>query len=238
MIDKITSGVKSYFAGGWKHIAKITFGGLLAAIPIFGTVYILYWMYEQMSILTMHLFSPISTLIGFDPSDITFLWTITGSLALFFILYAMGHFIETKFGNFINNVFTKLPVYKTIKGVVDLFNTTKSDKKALVVYTRGMVEGSYMAGLVNSVKEATIENHYTVSYNMSPAPTGGFMMEFPSDQIYVVKSGSLDDMIKYLLAMGTDTFPEILGRESSALGSENLPTLESWIEKNLNQGED
>ena len=232
--------IKEYFSGSWKHIAKVTFGGLLAAIPIFATAYVLYWMYEQTSMITRYLFTPVATIIGFDPNNITFLWTITGALLLLFLLYAMGHFIETKFGNFINNVFTKLPVYKTIKGVVDLFNNQKADKKALVVITKGFVEGSYMAGLVNSVKQGTVEGYYTVSYNMSPAPTGGFMLEFPADKIYVVKSGGLDDMIKYLLAMGTDTFPEILEREPSKLGSENLPSLETWIKENLenNEGEE
>lgn len=230
--------IKAYFAGGWKHFWKIVIGGVLASLPIAATFYVVFWMYDQTSMLTEYLFSFILGIFGFELGPITIITTILGAVFLVLLFYVMGHFIETRVGNFIDKVLNKIPIYNFIKGIVDLFNDKNAQKKALVVYSKSYITGGYMPGVINSVKKGTISGHYTVVHNMTPIPSGGFPTELPANEIFVIKGAGYDDYIKYLAGMGTQTFHEMLKFEPCELGSENLPTLETWIENNLKEEEE
>jgi uncharacterized membrane protein len=224
MIEKI----KKFFAGGWGHFISVSIQGLFWLAPIVGIVAIVLWLYGKIDIVTGYLFS----IIGLNPQHFIFLWTILGVAILLVIAYAMGHFMETQFGKYLEKFFLKVPMYGAIKDIVSIFNSSKKgDKQVLVVLIKGFIgnENGYNVGLMYSLKESILKNHYTVSLNMSPLPNGGFMFEIPSENIYVIRGASFDDNLQYLLSMGSKPLSEIIGCEVSEIGSESLPSLKDYI---------
>jgi uncharacterized membrane protein len=110
----------------------------------------------------------------------------------------------------------KVPLYSTIKDIVDIFNSSKKGKnEVLVVAIKGFTQSGYNIGLMYSTKESIVKNHYTVTLSMSPIPNGGFMFEVHQDDILVIEGAKFNDNLNYLLSMGTKSMTEILNQDSN-----------------------
>lgn len=225
--------ISAYFAGGWRHFLRVSLQGIFWLIPIIVVTFVIAWVYDKTDALT----GAIYTFLGFNPENITFLWTISGVALLFVVTYMVGHFVETRLGHFFENIFSKVPGYSIVKEVVSIFNSSqKGDKQVLVVIIKGFIgnRSGYNVGLMYSLKESILKGHYTVSLNMSPLPNGGFMFEIPAEDIFIIKGASFDHNLQYLLAMGSKPLSEIIGTEVAELGSENLPSLKTYLEQRSN----
>jgi uncharacterized membrane protein len=221
--------IKEFFAGGWGHFMNVSLQGIFWLAPIVGIVAIIYWLYQKIDIVTGFLFS----ILGLNPQHFVFLWTILGIVILMVIAYVMGHFMETWFGRHFEKIFARIPGYSAIKDIVSIFNSSKKgDKQVLVVLIKGFIgnQDGYNVGLMYSLKESIVKNHYTVSLNMSPLPNGGFMFEVPAEHIYVIKGASFDDNLQYLLSMGSKPLSQIVGCDVAEVGSESLPSLKDYLE--------
>ncbi len=228
MFLKIIEKIKLYFLARWKHFLGVSIQGLFWLAPIVGIIAIILWFYGKIDTVTGVLFS----LIGLNPQKFVFLWTIFGVFILLFIAYTMGHFMQTRFGEYFERFFSKIPGFSAIKDIINIFNSSKKgDKQVLVVLIKGFIgnEGGYNVGLMYSLQESIIKDHYVVSLNMSPLPNGGFMFEIPIDKIYVIKGASFDHNLQYLLSMGSKPLSQIVGRDVAEIGSETLPSLENYL---------
>jgi uncharacterized membrane protein len=228
MLRNIWSKIKTYFAGGWGHFINTSIQGVFWLAPIVGIAVIILWLYGKIDTVTGYLFN----LVGLNPQHFIFLWTLLGIIILFLVAYAMGHFMETWFGRYFERIICKIPGCSVIKDIVSIFNSSKKgDKQVLVVLIKGFIgnQKGYNVGLMYSLKESIVKDHYVVSLNMSPLPNGGFMFEIPADQIYVIKGASFDHNLQYLLSMGSKPLSEIIGCEISEVGSEQLPSLKEYL---------
>ena len=222
MFDKI----KEYLGYGKDHIITVILKGLFWLAPIVAITIIILWIYDKVDALTGSMFE----LFGFNPENHPFLWTIVGVFLLGFVAYVIGIFVETTLGDLVQKVYSKIPGYSTIKELINIFNTSKSgEKKVLVVLIRGFANQGYNIGLMYSTKEGVIKDHYTVTLSMTPIPNGGYMFEVHKDNIFVIEEASFDDNLQYLLSMGVKSIKDIIGIEVKNI--EELTTLENWLAK-------
>lgn len=218
--------VKKIINNSKNHAFATIIKGLFWLAPIVAITLIILWIYKHISSLTSFLFNT----IGFNIESSPFLWTIFGVLLLGAIAYIIGIFVETKLSDVVERVYLKIPGYGTIKELIDIFNTSKSgEKKVLVVMIRGFANEGYNIGLMYSTKESIVKEHYTVTLSMTPIPNGGYMFEVPQDKIYVIKEATFDSNLQYLLSMGVKSLPEILKIQPKKL--EELTTLKAYLNK-------
>jgi uncharacterized membrane protein len=188
-------------------------------------IIIILWLYGKIELLVAWVFR----LTGFAPENYVFLWGVLVILLFLFLLYIVGHLVKTRLANLFEYFFTKIPGYRSIKELVDIFNSSKEGtNRVLVVLIKGFGSTGYNIGLMYSQKESLIKDHYTVTLSMSPIPNGGFMFEIHKDNIYVIENATFDNNLQYLLSMGVKSFSEILRIEPRDINE--LPTLEKWLQ--------
>jgi uncharacterized membrane protein len=218
--------IKNIFNSSKNHAFATIFKGLFWLAPIVAITLILLWIYNNISSLTSFLFNS----VGFNIESSPFLWTVFGVLLLAGIAYLIGALVETRLSDFIEKLYAKIPGYGTIKELIDIFNTSKSgEKKVLVVLIHGFTHEGYNIGLMYSTKQSVLKDHYTVTLSMTPIPNGGYMFEVPKDKIYVIEEATFDTNLQYLLSMGVKSLAEILKIEPKNL--EEFKSLEVFLEE-------
>jgi len=223
MLNKI----KEYFAGGWSNFLKVTVQGIFWLTPIVAIIAVVLWLYGKADFITGKLFH----LIGLNPQHNIFLWTVVGVILLAITAYAIGHFIETRLGSFIEKILIKVPGYMMIKDLVGIFNSSKKgEKQVLVVMIRGFANQGYNIGLMYSQSEGILKEHYTVTLSQTPIPNGGYMFEVHQDDIYIIQEATFDNNLQYLLSMGVKSLSDIINSEPKNI--KDLITLTQWLENN------
>lgn len=222
----MSNKIKNFFNSSKKHAFSTIFKGLFWLAPIVAITLIILWIYNNISGLTSFLFNS----VGFNIESSPFLWTVFGVLLLGLIAYLIGALVETRLSDFIEKLYRRIPGYGTIKELIDIFNTSKSgEKKVLVVLIRGFTNEGYNIGLMYSTKQSVLKDHYTVTLSMTPIPNGGYMFEVPKDKIYVIEEATFDTNLQYLLSMGVKSLAEILKIEPKNI--EEFRTLEAFLQE-------
>lgn len=222
MFDKI----KLFFAHGKDHVMTVILKGLFWLAPIIAITIIILWIYEKVNKLSGGLFH----IVGFEPNNFPVLWTFVGLALLGLLAYILGVFVETGLMNFVQKIYSKIPGYQTIKELVNIFNTSKSgEKKVLVVLIKGFSKKEYNVGLMYSTKESIIKDHYTVVLSMTPIPNGGYMFETHKDKIWVVEEATFDSNLQYLLSMGVKSLSEIIKVEPKSI--DEFKTLNEYLKE-------
>ncbi|RXJ82305.1 DUF502 domain-containing protein [Arcobacter sp. F2176] len=216
---------KIFLSHGKTHIFEIILKGLFWLAPIVAITVIINWIYGKIDAITGYLFKT----IGINPEHFPFIWTIVGVCLLLFIAYIVGIFVETRLGDFVQKIYSKVPGYETVKELINIFNTSKSgEKKVLVVLIRGFSKEDYNIGLMYSTSESIIKDHYTVTLSMTPIPNGGFMFEVHKDKILVIEEATFDTNLQYLLSMGVKSMADILKIEPKAI--DEFKTIVEYLE--------
>ncbi len=209
-----------------QHFLKVIFKGLLWLLPMVAIIMVILWVYEKIDSLVEKVFH----LIGFSPQNNEFLWLVAVVLIFLLILYAVGHFMNTRLANIFERLFVKIPGYSTLKDIFGIFSSSKDGKtQVLVVAIKGFAKEGYNIGLMYSQKESIIKDHYTVTLSMTPIPNGGYMFEVHKDNIFVIEDATFDDNLQYLLSMGVKSMTEVLKMEPKEI-SEFTPIGE-WLER-------
>jgi len=218
-------GIKKFFNHGKSHILEVIIKGLFWLAPIVAITIIILWVYSKIDAVTGYLFQ----IIGLDPQNFPFLWTIVGVCLLIFIAYVIGIFVETSLGDFVQKIYSKIPGYETIKELINIFNSSKSgEKKVLVVLIHGFSKEDYNIGLMYSTKQSVIKDHYTVTLSMTPIPNGGYMFEVHKDKIFVIEEATFDSNLQYLLSMGVKSMAEILKIEPKSI--DEFKNIQEYLE--------
>jgi uncharacterized membrane protein len=214
-----------------KHFTQTVLQGLFGLLPITIVVVLILWMYGKIDLLVEKLFH----LVGFAPKNHEFLWFLVAITLFVVLLYFMGLLIKTRLVGYFETLLTKIPGYKTIKDLINIFNSSKEgENRVLVVAIKGFANEGYNIGLMYSQKESIIKDHYTVTLSMSPIPNGGYMFEVHKDNIYVIEEATFDDNLQYLLSMGVKSFAEVIKTEPKELSK--LLLLTDWLETHKNAG--
>jgi len=209
-----------------KHLGENILQGLFWLLPIGSIIIIVVWLYNKIDSLVNNLFE----YIGFLPQNNEVLWVLLVIVIFLGVLYTIGHFIQTKLANIFESLFEKIPIYSTIKDIINIFNSSKDgERKVLVVAIAGFTKEGFNIGLMYSQKESIIKDHYTVTLSQTPIPNGGYMFEVHKENIFIIEEASFDDNLQYLLSMGVKSLTEILKVESKTL--EELIPLTSYLEQ-------
>jgi uncharacterized membrane protein len=207
-----------------KHFTRTALQGLFGLLPVVILVIVVFWIYEKIDAVAEWLFG----FVGFTPEGSGFFWLLLVIMIFFVLLYLIGHLMSTRLAGWVDLLFEKIPGYKTLKDLINIFNSSKEgSNKVLVVAIRGFASEGYNIGLMYSRKESILKDHYTVTLSMSPIPNGGYMFEVHKDQIYVIEEASFDDNLQYLLSMGVKSLAEVTGSDPKRI--ETLVPLSEWL---------
>ncbi len=218
--------IKSFFANGRSHFIKVTIQGIFWLIPIVAIIAVILWLYDKADFVTAELFH----LIGLNPQNNIFLWTVVGVALLAISAYLVGHFMETRLASFLDELFSKIPGYAMIKDLVGIFNSSKKgEKQVLVVMIKGFATEGYNVGLMYSQSQGLLKDHYTVTLSQTPIPNGGYMFEVHKDNIYIIQEATFDNNLQYLLSMGVKSLADIVKVEPREISE--LITLTTWLQK-------
>ena len=219
--------IKNFFANGKTHFIKVTIQGIFWLIPVVAIIAVVLWLYDKADFITAKLFH----LIGLNPQNNIFLWTIVGVALLAISAYMIGHFMETRLGSFLEELFSKIPGYMMIKDLVGIFNSSKKgEKQVLVVMIKGFANQGYNIGLMYSQTQGIIKDHYTVTLSQTPIPNGGYMFEVHKDNIYVIEEATFDNNLQYLLSMGVKSLADIIDVKPKDI--HELTAFNLWLENN------
>jgi uncharacterized membrane protein len=210
-----------------KHFISTMLQGFFWLLPAIAILIIFSWLYQKIT----HLINSAFKMIGFIPESHALMWAALMILTFLIIFYLIGWLVKTKIAKLISYLFSKIPGYSTIEGLINIFNSSKEgNNRVLVVGIKGFATEGYNIGLMYSQKESLLKNHYTVTLSMSPIPNGGYMFEVHQDQIFVIENASFDDNLQYLLSMGIKSLTEILKREPAEVSS--FLKLSDWLAQN------
>ena len=216
-----------------KDFIQTALQGLFGLLPVVIIVVLILWLYGKIDLLVNWAFK----VVGFTPQNHEFLWFLLVIFVFVFLLYIIGHLMNTKLVGFFESLLEKIPGYSTIKDIIGIFNSSKEgENQVLVVAIRGFANEGYNIGLMYSQKESIIKDHYTVTLSMSPIPNGGYMFEVHKDNIFIINEATFDDNLQYLLSMGVKSFAEISKQTPQAI--ESFSTLDTWLKTNKHEGKE
>ncbi|MFT7823700.1 MAG: DUF502 domain-containing protein [Sulfurimonas sp.] len=213
-----------------KHFTQTAIQGLFGLLPVVITVIVILWLYGKVGLVVEWVFN----FIGFTPQNNQFLWFLAVIFIFMLLLYFTGHLMKTRLADYLEGLLDKIPGYKTIKDIINIFNSSKEgENRVLVVAIKGFAKEGYNIGLMYSQKESIIKDHYTVTLSMTPIPNGGYMFEVHKENIYVIEEATFDDNLQYLLSMGVKSFTEVIKSRPKEL--DELLLLTKWLETHKNR---
>jgi uncharacterized membrane protein len=199
------------------HLRSVLFAGLLTAIPIFITVYIISFFYGLVTKPTGDLADGLVKLIFGESKDagVTFLRNVTApalavlfSLLIVYILGLLGTFLVGRrilahIEQFISNLPLIKGIYGTTKQVIGVFSKGGGgagfQRVVLVEFPR---QGTWTVAFVtNTVHDGARGNMVCCFIPMTPNPTSGFFQLFPENQVRDT-DWSVDMGIKIVLSGG------------------------------------
>ena len=214
-----------------RHMKKYFISGLLAILPLFGTIYVLISIYK-LAVKTVEKIIPIKSIVNFfmvyntklaqAGSLVSFLVSLISILTIMVVIVILG-FLVSGFFNMskiksLELLILKIPlaksIYGTFKQLGDLIfsSDAKSYKKTVLVeYPR---KGLFSMGLVtsesNPIVAKVLENDklYNIFIPTSPNPTSGVFLIVPKEDVLELDI-KIDDAFKMIISGGA-----IIPRES------------------------
>ena len=192
----LTSKLRNYFIAG-----------VVVLVPIGITLY-----------LTKFFISISSNLIPREINPNSYLpFSIPGLeilLSIIFITLIGGlsvSFIGKRILQFVNDLFKKIPILRTIYSAIgqmtETFAPNSENKKKSVVLVQYPSQGSYAVGFVTKenkgeISNKTNKNLVNVFVPTTPNPTSGFLLMFPKDDVIYLDM-SFEEASKFIVSAGT-----------------------------------
>ncbi len=243
-LQTLTGAPRRVRASVLRHLRSILLTGLLTAIPLFITLWVLSILYSLVTKYTeapatwvvVHLMAPwLSPYISIA-NEKTFMipfLAILISLAIVYVLGLLGTFfigrqILARVEGFIENLPLIKGIYGTTKQVIGVFRAggggSGFQRVALVQFPR---EGTWtLAFVTNTVEDMATGKHLVCCFiPMTPNPTSGFFQMFPEEQVRAT-DWTVDMGIKIVLSGGLLAPPQITdssGSPSHAAPVEQAP---------------
>lgn len=175
----------------WTKISNLFFRGIIVLLPLFITVWLLWFMFSFMDGI---LGGILSLTFGHPVPGLGFIITITIIISAG---YLADYFIGEKFFKLIDNLLIKVPIVKTVyssaKQINDsLFQTGASKgftKACLVEYPR---QGVYSVGFLTArtsqeiLKNTGKKDMVNVFIPNTPTPATGFLVIVPQNEVIML----------------------------------------------------
>ena len=182
------------------------FTGVVVFIPIGITLYLTVFIIKISSKLIPKEINPNHYL----PFSIPGLEVIVSVILITLIGYLSLSFIGRKFLLFVNDLFKRIPILRTIYSAIGQMTQSfakSSNKKKRVVLVEYPRKGSWAVGFATKdnkgeITKKTGENLVNVFVQTTPNPTSGFLLMYPKkDVIYL--DISFEEASKFIVSAGT-----------------------------------
>ena len=182
------------------------FTGILVLIPIGITLYLTKFLIEISSKLIPEEINPNNYL----PFSIPGLEILISILLITFIGSLSLSFIGKKILHFINDLFKRIPILRTIYSAILQMTESfvnKGDAKKSVVLVEYPRKGSWAVGFATKentgeITKKTQKNLINVFVPTTPNPTSGFLLMFPEDEVIYLDM-SFEEASKFIVSAGT-----------------------------------
>ena len=180
--------------------------GIVVLVPIGFTLYLTLFLIKISSKLIPNEINPNNYLPFSIPGleillSIIFI-TIVGGISL--------SFFGKKILNFINDLFKRIPILRTIYSAIGQMTesfTSKSDNKKSVVLIEYPKKGSWAVGFATKenkgeISKKTNKELINVFVPTTPNPTSGFLLMFPKDEVIYLDM-TFEEASKFIVSAGT-----------------------------------
>ena len=180
--------------------------GIVVLIPIGFTLYLTLFLIKISSKLIPNEINPNNYLPFSIPGleillSVIFI-TIVGGISL--------SFFGKKILNFINDLFKRIPILRTIYSAIGQMTesfTNKSDNKKSVVLVEYPKKGSWAVGFATKENKGEISKKINkdlinVFVPTTPNPTSGFLLMFPKDEVIFLDM-TFEEASKFIVSAGT-----------------------------------
>lgn len=208
--------IKSTFRQSLIDLRDYFFTGLLVFIPIFLTIWLLYWAFDTID----GLLKPwIEDIFGRSYPGIG----VAATLLLILICGIVGSRV---FGRnlirFMEYQLSKVPVvrelYNGIKQIIESFSRKESGHFIEVVFIEFPRKGTFTPALVtNKVTDDSGRNVLNIYVPTAPNPTSGFLQILPEDQV-IKTNMSVDDALKMVISAGKVSHEDVRHLSTDDLG--------------------
>ncbi len=187
-------------------IRNYFFAGIVVLIPIGFTLYLTKFLIDISSNLIPSEINPNNYLNFSIPGleiILTFIFiTLIGGLSL--------SFIGKRFFKYIDELFKKIPILRTIYSAIGQMTqtfTSKNKNKRSVVLVEYPRKGSWAVGFATKdntgeIKKKLNKNIINVFVPTTPNPTSGFLLMFPKDKVIFLNM-SFEEASKFIVSAGT-----------------------------------
>ena len=180
--------------------------GIVVLVPIGFTLYLTLFLIKISSKLIPNEINPNNYLPFSIPGleillSVVFI-TIVGGISL--------SFFGKKILNFINDLFKRIPILRTIYSAIGQMTesfTNKSDNKKSVVLIEYPKKGSWAVGFATKenkgeISKKTNKDLINVFVPTTPNPTSGFLLMFPKDEVIFLDM-TFEEASKFIVSAGT-----------------------------------
>ena len=180
--------------------------GIVVLVPIGFTLYLTLFLIKISSKLIPNEINPNNYLPFSIPGleillSVIFI-TIVGGISL--------SFFGKKILNFINDLFKRIPILRTIYSAIGQMTesfTSKSDNKKSVVLIEYPKKGSWAVGFATKenkgeISKKTNKELINVFVPTTPNPTSGFLLMFPKDEVIYLDM-TFEEASKFIVSAGT-----------------------------------
>ena len=180
--------------------------GIVVLVPIGFTLYLTLFLIKISSRLIPNEINPNNYLPFSIPGleillSVIFI-TIVGGISL--------SFFGKKILNFINDLFKRIPILRTIYSAIGQMTesfTNKSDNKKSVVLVEYPKKGSWAVGFATKenkgeISKKTNKDLINVFVPTTPNPTSGFLLMFPKDEVIFLDM-TFEEASKFIVSAGT-----------------------------------
>ena len=187
-------------------IRNYFFAGIVVLIPIGFTLYLTKFLIDISSNLIPSEINPNNYLNFSIPGleiILTFIFiTFIGGLSL--------SFIGKRFFKYIDELFKKIPILRTIYSAIGQMTqtfTSKNKNKRSVVLVEYPRKGSWAVGFATKdntgeIKKKLKKNIINIFVPTTPNPTSGFLLMFPKDKVIFLNM-SFEEASKFIVSAGT-----------------------------------
>ena len=183
-----------------KNFLLTTFlGGAIVILPI--TIFV--FLFKLIFNFINRILEPLSNWINVNHRMNEILVDLIAIAAIVAFCFMVGLFVKTQIGN---NLFSyietewlkKLPLYNTIKEIVQQFSGAKKTPFKQVILADVFNSGAKMTGFVTDEHE---NGNYTIFVPTAPNPTNGFIFHVTKEQIEFLDVNT-EDAMRSVIGMG------------------------------------
>ena len=223
LLDSPTASAPAGLRWVWYGIRGRIVGGLLLALPILITLWIIQWLYSG---LEKHVIDPLALLVlwlvqGHRPSTELPFWFETYAAPVIAIIVALvflfgcGFFVHSRLRQVIDWILLRMPVisivYNGVRNVFQALDRQRGQQRlqraVLVTYPHpGMKAPAFVTATCRDVETQKVL--LCVFVPTSPVPASGFLLLVPEEEVTDLNWGP-EETLQAILSVGLTVPPEV-----------------------------